>query len=310
VHAGSFLAFIEALVIFGQPWRSVADSHCSGARSTVFGLIREMEMLDRRSFGLRLAAAGIFFIPLSAGTLPAMAAGKITVFAAASLKNALDAINAAWMADAQKEASVSYAASGALAKQILQGAPADVFFSADIDWMKKLSEAKLMKEGSEVNLLGNGIVLVAPADSKAEARIEKGFDLAKLVGDGKLAMGDVKAVPAGKYGKAALESLGVWASVENKIAMAENVRAALKLVSTGEAAAGIVYTTDAKAEPGVKVVGTFPAESHPPIVYPVGIVAASTNADSQEFVNYLQGAKAQAIFKEQGFTVLAPAATN
>ena len=159
-----------------------------------------------------------------------------------------------------------------------------------------------------MKLLGNTIVLVVPADSKAEARIDKGFDLAGLVGEGKLAMGDVKAVPAGKYGKAALESLGVWATVEGKVAMAENVRAALKLVSSGEAAAGIVYTTDAKADKGVKVIGTFPADSHPEIVYPVGIVATSQNADAADFVAYLQGAKAQAIFKEQGFTVRVPAA--
>jgi molybdate transport system substrate-binding protein len=212
--------------------------------------------------------------------------------------------------DAGKEAAVSYAASSALAKQIQEGAPADVFISADLDWMKTLSDAKLIKDGSEVQLLGNEIVLVAPKDSTAEAKIENGFDLAKLIGDGKLAMGDVKAVPAGKYGKAALESLGVWDKVEGKVAMAENVRAALKLVATGEAALGIVYATDAKAEPGVRVIGQFPADSHPKIVYPVGIIAASKNEDAATLVTYLQGAKAQAIFKAQGFTVLVPPATN
>ena len=236
------------------------------------------------------------------------AADKVTVFAAASLKNAVDAVSDSWKADTQKETTISYAASSSLAKQIQEGAPADVFISADMDWMNTLSEGKLIAAGSVVKLLGNTIVLVVPADSKAEARIDKGFDLAGLVGEGKLAMGDVKAVPAGKYGKAALESLGVWATVEGKVAMAENVRAALKLVSSGEAAAGIVYTTDAKADKGVKVIGTFPADSHPEIVYPVGIVATSQNADAADFVAYLQGAKAQAIFKEQGFTVRVPAA--
>lgn len=141
-----------------------------------------------------------------------------------------------------------------------------------------------------------------------DAKIEIGFDLAGLVGDSKLAMGDVKAVPAGKYGKAALESLGVWASVEGKVAMAENVRAALKLVAAGEAALGIVYATDARAEPGVKVLGTFPAQTHPEIVYPLGLVASSKSVDAVAFAKFLQGAEAQAIFREQGFTVLVPAA--
>ncbi len=241
---------------------------------------------------------------------PSFAADKITVFAAASLKNALDAVTATWMVDSGKEANVSYAASSALAKQIEVAAPADVFISADLDWMKKLTDAKLIRRGSEVQLLGNDIVLVAPKDSKAQIKIEKGFDLAKLLGDGKLAMGDVKAVPAGKYGMAALESLGAWRSVESKVAMAENVRAALNLVATGEAALGIVYATDAKAESAVKVIGQFPANSHPKIIYPVGIIAASKNEDAAAFVIYLQRAKAQAIFKEQGFTVLVPPATN
>jgi molybdate transport system substrate-binding protein len=245
-----------------------------------------------------------------AGSLPSLAAGKTIVFAAASLKNALDAVNTAWQAETRKAATISYAASSALARQIEEGAPADIFISADLDWMTRLADAKLIAEESVVQLLGNDIVLVAPADSQAEIEIAKGFDLAGLVGDRKLAMGDVKAVPAGKYGKAALESLGVWASVEGKVAMAENVRAALKLVATGEAALGIVYATDAKAEPGVKVLGTFPAGSHPPIIYPVGVIAASRNADTGVFVKYLQSAKARAIFEAQGFTVLLPAATN
>ena len=161
-----------------------------------------------------------------------------------------------------------------------------------------------------MQLLGNQIVLVAPKDSKVEATIAPNFPLSDLIGDGKLAMGDVKAVPAGTYGKASLESLGVWASVEGKVAQAENVRAALKLVSTGEAPLGIVYQTDANADSSVKVVGTFPEDSHPPIVYPVGVTASSTNADAEEFVKYLQSAKAKAIFDEQGFTTLVAAPTN
>ncbi|MER8393199.1 molybdate ABC transporter substrate-binding protein [Mesorhizobium sp. M1340] len=236
----------------------------------------------------------------------AYADDKVVVFAAASLKEGLDAVNKACEADVGEVATISYAASSALARQIESGAPADVFVSADLDWMKYLSDRKLTKPETEVKLLGNQIVLVAPRDSKVETRIEKGFALAGLVGGGKLAMGDVKAVPAGKYGKAALESLGVWSSVEGKVAQAENVRAALKLVSTGEAALGIVYATDAHAEPGVKVVGTFPAGTHPPIIYPVAQLADSKGKDTPAFLKCLQSAKAGELFKGQGFTVLAP----
>ena len=147
-------------------------------------------------------------------------------------------------------------------------------------------------------------MLVAPKDSKAETKIEKDFKLADLIGESKLAMGNVESVPAGKYGKAALEKLGVWSSVEAKVAQAENVRAALKLVSTGEAAAGIVYTTDAHADDTVKVIGTFPEDSHPPIIYPAAVTAASKNPDAAEFVKYLQSDKAKAIFEGEGFIVL------
>jgi len=240
----------------------------------------------------------------------AVAQEKVMVFAAASLKNALDAVNAACAADVGEAATISYAASSALAKQIEQGAPADIFMSADLDWMKYLADKNLIKTGTEVKLLGNQIVLVAPADSKAEAKVEKGFDLAGLLGDGRLAMANVDAVPAGRYGKAALEALGVWASVEGKVAQAENVRAALALVSTGEAPLGIVYKTDANAEPKVKVVGTFPQDSHPPIVYPVAQTAGSKHAEAPAFLKCLQSAKAKALFEAQGFSVLAPVASN
>lgn len=266
-------------------------------------------MFTRRRFGLAFAISGLAAM-LFAAVPAAQADDNVTVFAAASLKNALDNINAAWKADAGKEATVSYASSSALAKQIEEGAPADVFISADLDWMKYLSDKKLTKPDTELKLLGNRIVLVAPKDSAAEVTIAPNFDLAALLGDGRLAMGDVKAVPAGKYGKAALEKLGVWGSVEGKIAQAENVRAALKLVSTGEAALGIVYATDAVAEPGVKVVGTFPEDSHAPIVYPVGLTAESKNADAEAFVKYLQSAKAKELFEAQGFTFLVPVASN
>jgi molybdate transport system substrate-binding protein len=159
-----------------------------------------------------------------------------------------------------------------------------------------------------VSLLGNRIVLVAPADSTADSAIAQGFPLATLLGDGRLAMGDPQAVPAGKYGKAALERLGVWPSVEAKVAPAENVRAALALVARGEAPLGIVYRTDAVAEKGVKVVGTFPEETHPPIVYPVALTAVSENPDAAAFLAYLRSAKARPAFEAQGFTMIGAAA--
>ncbi len=232
------------------------------------------------------------------------AAEKINVFAAASLKNALDAVSASWKADSAKETTLTYAASNALAKQIEAGAPADVFVSADLTWMKYLTDKDLIAKGSDVQLLGNEIVLVAPKDSKVDLKIENGFKLADAVGTGKLAMANVDSVPAGKYGKAALEKLGVWTSVESKVAQSENVRAALKLVDLGEAPLGIVYATDAKADAAVKVVGTFPTDSHAPIIYPAGIVTASKNADAAEFLKYLRSDKAKAIFEAQGFVVL------
>jgi len=235
---------------------------------------------------------------------------KLTVFAAASLKNAMDAVNAACEADVGEAATISYAASSALAKQIEQGAPADVYMSADLDWMAYLSEKNLINKATETKLLGNSIVLIAPADSTATADIKASFDLAGLVGDGKLAMANVSSVPAGKYGKASLESLGIWSSVEGKVAQAENVRAALALVSTGEAPFGIVYATDAAADKKVKVLGTFPGDTHPPIIYPVAQTAESKDTEVPAFLKCLQSTKAKALFEAQGFTVLTPPASN
>ena len=219
----------------------------------------------------------VFAILCGAAVSPALAQDKsLTVFAAASMKNALDDIDAAFTAKTGVKVAASYAASSTLAKQIEQGAPADIFLSADTDWMDYATGKKNINEQTRVNLLGNSIVLIAPKDSKIDnVTIGQGFDLAKLAGDGKIATGDVKAVPVGKYAKAALEKLGAWQAAEPKFAMADSVRAALTLVARGEAALGIVYSTDAKVEPGVKIVGTFPADSHPPIIYPV---AATTTA--------------------------------
>lgn len=261
---------------------------------------------------LRLSfLAGVAGICVATCLAPAasLAEETVTVFAAASLKNALDAVNAACEADAGGTATISYAASSALAKQIENGAPADIFVSADLDWMAYLSGKNLTRKDTEVKLLGNSIVLVAPADATAAIEIRDGFDLAGLLGDGRLAMANVDAVPAGKYGKAALEKLGAWASVEGKVAQAENVRAALALVSTGEAPLGIVYKTDAAADKKVKIVGTFPEGSHKPIVYPAALTS-DAKADAAAFLTCMQSAKAKALFEEQGFTVLTPVASN
>jgi molybdate transport system substrate-binding protein len=241
---------------------------------------------------------------------PALAQDKsLTVFAAASMKNALDDIDAAYTAKTGVKISASYAASSTLAKQIEQGAPADIFVSADTDWMDYAIARKNINEPTRVNLLGNSIVLIAPKDSKIDqVSIGQGFDLAKLAGDGKIATGDVKAVPVGKYAKTALETLGAWAAAEPKFAMAESVRAALTLVARGEAVLGIVYSTDAKVEPGVKIVGTFPANSHPPIIYPVA-ATTTAKAEAAEYLAFLRSSTSKAILEKYGFAFLISPAT-
>lgn len=265
--------------------------------------------MSRRTF-VKLAGAAMVAAALAGGTVRANSAEKITVFAAASLKNALDAVAEAWKAETGNAAAISYAGSPALARQIEQAAPADVFISADLDWMNYLAERNLVDPATVVNLFGNRIVLVAPADSKVETTIEPGFDLAGPHGDSRLAIATVNAVPSGKYGKAALEALGIWDSVKDRLAQAENVRAALALVATGEAPLGIVYQTDAAADPRVKIVGIFPEDTHPAIVYPGGRVAASTKAEATAFLDFLRSGTASALFAREGFTILSPAPSN
>ena len=228
----------------------------------------------------------------------------LTVFAAASMKNALDDVDAAYTAKTGVKVVASYAASSVLAKQIDQGAPADIFLSADIDWMDYAAKQKVIKTETRTNLLGNSIVLIAPKDSAIDkVAIGSGFDLAKLAGPGRIATGDVSSVPVGKYAKAALEKLGAWEAAAPKFAMAESVRAALTLVARGEAVLGIVYATDAKVEPEVKIVGTFPADSHPPIIYPL---AATTSAGPKaaDYLAFLHTSAAKTIFEKYGFTFL------
>ncbi|TWT10013.1 molybdate ABC transporter substrate-binding protein [Reyranella sp. CPCC 100927] len=248
-------------------------------------------------------AVAVGWAPLASTPASAQSA-PVLVFAAASLKNALDEIAAQWSKETGKQTKISYAASSALAKQIEGAAPADIFISADLDWMDYVAQRKLIKPESRVNLLGNRIVLVAGKDSKAATKIESGFALRTLLGDGRLAMANIDSVPAGKYGKAALEKLGVWSSVQDRLAQAENVRAALLLVSRGEAPLGIVYQTDAAADPNVKIVGVFPEDTHPAIVYPVAVTANSANPDAAAFAAYLGAPAARPLFEKQGFTVL------
>jgi molybdate transport system substrate-binding protein len=240
-------------------------------------------------------------------TLPTKAqdADITLIFAAASLKNALDAAAEEYAKGGGSAVTVSYAASSALAKQIEEGAPADIFFSADLDWMDYLTDRDLIQDDSRVELLGNELVLIAPAGSTVSLEIAPGFPLLDALGGDKLAMAETASVPAGKYGKAALQSLGVWDSVSASVAEAENVRAALALVSRGEAPLGIVYATDAKADPGVKVVGIFPEDSHPPILYPVALTT-SAKPEAQEFLEFLVSERAASIFERQGFRVLVP----
>jgi molybdate transport system substrate-binding protein len=246
-----------------------------------------------------------FAILWGSAASPATAEDKtLTVFAAASMKNALDDIDTAFTARTGVKVNASYAASSTLAKQIEQGAPADIFVSADTDWMDYATSRKTINEPTRINLLGNSIVLIAPKDSKIDnVAIARGFDLAKLAGDGRIATGDVKAVPVGKYAKAALEKLGAWTAAEPKFAMAESVRAALTLVARGEAVLGIVYSTDAKVEPGVKIVGTFPAESHPPIIYPVA-ATSTAKPEAKAYLDYLHSSAAKAVLEKYGFNYL------
>jgi molybdate transport system substrate-binding protein len=224
----------------------------------------------------------------------------ITVFAAASLTNALDDVDTAFTKQSGIKVVVRYGASSALAKQIEQGAPMDVFASANLQWMDYCAR----KKATRVNLLGNKLVLIAAKDAKIDhVTIGPGFDLAKLAGAGRVATGDVRAVPVGLYAKAALERLGAWAAVEPKMAMAEDVRAALRMVAQGEAPLGIVYETDAKIEPAVKVIGVFPDNTHDPISYPVAL-RGNAKPDAVGYFSFLQTQTAKSVFEKYGFPFL------
>jgi len=249
---------------------------------------------------IRPAAVAIVGVGLVLGAT-ARDSAALTVFAAASLKESLDEQARKFEGETGISIVVSYGASNALAKQIEAGAPADVFISADLEWMDYLEGRKLLAPGSRANLLSNRLVLIAPASSKSTLKIGPDFGPAAALGTDKLAMANPDAVPAGKYGKQALETLGVWASVERQVARTENVRIALALVSRGEAPLGIVYETDALAERSVRIVDIFPASSHAAIVYPEAIVAASRSSSAKRFVDYLRSRSARVIWERYGF---------
>jgi molybdate transport system substrate-binding protein len=248
--------------------------------------------------GLAVAAA-------AAGCAQAQAGGQgVLIFAAASLQTALDELQPALERASGTRVVMSYAASSALARQIESGAPADLFISADLDWMDYLDRRGLIRRDSRVNLVGNQLVLVAPARASiAPVAIAPGFPLAALLGSNRLAVANPDSVPAGTYAKAALTSLGVWDSVQSRLAAAENVRAGLVLVSRGECPLGIVYRTDAAADPGVRIVGVFPDRTHAPIVYPAALTATAAPQASRVLA-YLQSQAAMAVFRRQGFTDL------
>ena len=261
-------------------------------------------------------ATALAALALAPASRPAQAAEPVVVFAAASLKNALDEASAAWTKESGRTTRISYAGSNALAKQIEAGAPADLFISADIAWMDYAEKAATLKPGSRFDMLRNALVLIAPGgkDKASDPQIAMGPNLgatlAGALGGGKLAMATIDAVPAGKYGRAALETLGAWDAVKGQVAQAENVRAALLLVARGEAPLGIVYATDAAADPSVRVAATFPADSHPPIVYPAAVTKDSRNADAPAFLAYLRTPAAGTFFERQGFTVIGAPGTS
>lgn len=256
----------------------------------------------QKSFILLAVAIGLGATFTASLAEPLSGSKAITVFAAASLRNVMDLTAQAAEADGLGKPVVSLAASSALAKQIEQGAPADVFISADEDWMNYLEGKRLIDAKTRTIVATNRLVLIAPAKNPISVDLKPGIDFGAILGESRLAVADVKAVPAGRYAKAALENLKAWAGVESKLAQTENVRAALALVARGEAPLGIVYQSDARAEPSVRVVAVFPAGSHPAIVYPAAVTTASTAPEAaRTFIAHLTTPEARAIFEAQGF---------
>lgn len=249
---------------------------------------------------LRLLALLLLTCMLAASPLRAQTRGPL-VLAAASLQEALGEAAIAWAAKGHPRPVISFAGSAALARQIEAGAPADLFISADEEWMNRVAGKGLIRKGTRATFLSNRLVLVAPARSNTRLAVSHGFGLARALGNGRLAMADPGSVPAGRYGKAALVRLGVWPDVSRKVVRAENVRAALALVERGEAPLGVVYATDAHASARVRVAGVFPASSHPPITYPIATLRASTHRQADAFRRFLISREGKAIFAARGF---------
>ncbi|MET0270621.1 MAG: molybdate ABC transporter substrate-binding protein [Sphingomonas sp.] len=250
-----------------------------------------------------LALLTLAFLAAIAPTAARPAGAAPLVLAAASLQESLTEAAGAWAARGHPLPRLSFAASSALARQVMAGAPADLFLSADTEWMDALAEKRLIVAGTRADLLANRLVLVTPSTRPARLAIRPGFPLARALGEGRLAMADPDAVPAGRYGQAALTKLGVWPAVSARVARAENVRAALALVERGAAPFGIVYATDARASGKVVVAGVFPAASHPPIVYPVARLTSAASPDTEGFRRFLASPAARAIFLRHGFTL-------
>lgn len=235
-------------------------------------------------------------------------AQQVTLFAAASLTNALDEVLAGYAHASGVKARTNYAASSALARQVEQGAPADIFLSADEPWMDYLAERRLVDPATRTSRLSNRLVLVVPSSNPVNVAIAPGFNLAGLLGAGRLSTGDPSNVPVGRYAQQALVKLGVWHIAEPRLARADNVRAAMVLVERGEAPLGIVYATDAAASSRVRVAGTFPPDSHPPISYPFAIIAGRGRPEVRALFGHLLGAEAAATFRRHGFVAQQAAA--
>lgn len=263
-------------------------------------------MIFSRSNRVFFVALGFvaFFVCGFSLSIAVARAKSILVFAAASLKETLEEAGKSFTTDTGTEIMFSFAASSALAKQIEAGAPADLFASADLKWMDYLDEKKQIRAETRRNLIGNRLVIVAPQASAIKSLDLTGNAFAKALGEGKLATGEVNSVPAGIYAKSALQNLSLWELVEPKLAQADNVRGALAFVARNEAPLSIVYETDARVEPQVKIIARFPAESHAPIIYPFAVTAQSKNPEAKRFLNYLLSPKAKAIFEKAGFIVL------
>jgi len=251
-----------------------------------------------------LLSLGLLCLTIIASLSAAAQQPQILVFAAASLSESVQELNTNYEKTAQVTVKWSFDSSSVLARQIEAGAQADVFFSADTAWMDYLQSRNLIKPGSRKNLLGNSLVLIAPAQSQIQLRIAPHFPLMAALGNGRLATGDPDSVPAGRYARSALATLGVWDEVALRLARAENVRVALLYVARGETPLGIVYATDALADKGVRVVDTFPADTHEPIVYPIALTK-SAKSEAAGFIAYLSGPQGRDIFVKHGFTVLA-----